>query len=425
MTKNSRRVVISGLGVISPVGNTANEFFANLLAGHSGIRWFGDSGQVVGTVVDFDPSVYFTKPQLVGLDRVSQFGLTAAEQAVLDAKLDATALEAGRAGVYFGSGIGGANAIESGYRSFFDNSDGRMPPLTVISTMANATAAHLSMRYGIRGPVMTYSIACASSAVAIGEAYRAIRDGYIDVALAGGAEAMVTPVMVAAWAALRVLAKPDINFPEQSCKPFSKGRTGMVLGEGAGVLVLEALETAIVRQPKIWGEIAGYGISSDACHISKPSPAGQVGAIKAAIEDSQLAITDIGYINAHGTATQLGDVVETAAIKAVFGSAAHNIPVSSTKALHGHLMGAAGAVEMVASLLTLNAGSVPPTCHYSEADPDCDLDYVPNTARKGLDINAVMSNSFAFGGTNAVLIAKRFVQRHPRLTKDSSNPGLR
>jgi 3-oxoacyl-[acyl-carrier-protein] synthase II len=183
----------------------------------------------------------------------------------------------------------------------------------------------------------------------------------------------------------------------------------MVLGEGAGVLVLEALETARVRQPKIWAEVGGYGISSDAFHISKPSPEGQVSALNAAIEDSQLAITDIGYINAHGTATQLGDVVETAAIKTAFRSAAHNIPVSSTKALHGHLMGAAGAVEMIASLLTLNTGSVPPTCHYSEPDPDCDLDYVPNTARKGLEINAVMSNSFAFGGTNAVLIAKRFV----------------
>jgi beta-ketoacyl-acyl-carrier-protein synthase II len=413
LIENQRRVVISGLGVISPVGNSVNEFFANLLAGRSGIRWYGDSGQVVGTVVDFDPSNYFTKAQLVGLDRVSQFGLTAAEQAVRDAKLDATVLGAGRVGVYFGSGIGGANAIEAGYRSFFGKDNWRMPPLTVISTMANATAAHLSMRYKIHGPVMTYSIACASSAVAIGEAFRAIRDGYIDIAVAGGAEAMVTPCMVDAWGALRVLAKPDVDSPERSCKPFSKGRTGMVLGEGAGILVLEALETARVRQPKIWAEVAGYGISSDASHISKPSPDGQVSALKAAIEDSQLAITDIGYINAHGTATQFGDVVETAAIKKAFGSAAHTIPVSSTKALHGHLMGAAGAVEMIASLLTLNTGSVPPTCHYSEPDPDCDLDYVPNTARNGLDINAVMSNSFAFGGTNAVLIAKRFVQPHP------------
>jgi 3-oxoacyl-[acyl-carrier-protein] synthase II len=410
LTPSQRRVVVSGLGVISPVGNSADEFFANLLAGRSGIRRFGESGQVAGSVTDFDPSAYFTKAQLLGLDRVSQFGLIAAEQAVLDAGLGATIQRAGRVGVYFGTGIGGANALEAGYRSFFDKDDGRIPPLTVISTMANAPAAHISMRYGIRGPVMTYSIACASSAVAIGEAFRAIRDGHLDLAVAGGGEAMTTPGMVGAWAAMRVLARPDVDYPERSCKPFSKGRTGLVLGEGAGVLVLEALETARARQPKIWAEISGYGVASDASHISKPSMDGQVSALKAAIDESQLAITDIGYINAHGTATQLGDVVETAAIKAAFGNAAYNIPVSSTKALHGHLLGAAGVIEMIVSLLAMNTGSIPATCHYSEPDPDCDLDYVPNTARKVPEINAVVSNSFAFGGTNAVIIARRVVE---------------
>jgi 3-oxoacyl-[acyl-carrier-protein] synthase II len=365
---------------------------------------------VVGTVTNFDPSAHFTKAQLVGLDRVTQFGLIAADQAVRDAKLDATLLAARKAGVYIGTGIGGANALEAGYRNFFDKDGGRIPPLTVISTMANATAAHISIRFGIRGPVMTYSIACASSAVAIGEAFRAIRDGNIDIAVAGGAEAMATPGMIGAWAAMRVLATPDVKHPERSCKPFSKGRNGLVLGEGAGVLVLEALETAKARQTKIWAEIAGYGIASDASHISKPSQDGQVSALRAAIDESQLAVTDIGYINAHGTATQLGDIVETAAIKAAFGSAAYDIPVSSTKALHGHLMGAAGAVELIVGLLALNTGSVPATCHYSEPDPDCDLDYVANTARTGLEINAAMSNSFAFGGTNAVLIAKRAIQ---------------
>lgn len=407
MIQNRRRVVITGVGIVSPVGNSPNEFFANLLAGLSGIRRFGDSGQVVGAVVDFDPFAHFTRAQLVGLDRVSQFGLVAAEQARIDAGLEAGALEAANAGVYFGTGIGGASALETGYRNFFDKNHGRVPPVTVVSAMANATASHLSMRHGIRGPVMTYSIACSSSAVAIGEAFRAIRDGYIDMAIAGGSEAMATPGMVSAWAAMRVLAKPDINYPERSCQPFSKGRTGLVLGEGAGVLILEALDRVRLRAAKVWGELAGYGVASDAFHISKPSMDGQVSALEAAIADSGLAHTDIGYINAHGTATQVGDVVETAAIKKTFGDAAYRIPVSSTKALHGHLMGAAGAVEMIASLMTLSTGSLPPTCHYSEPDPECDLDYVPNLARTGQSLNAVMSNSFAFGGTNAVLIAKK------------------
>ena len=408
MIHDRRRVVVTGLGVVSPVGTSPGEFFENLLSGRSGVRRFGDSRHVVGAVAGFDPSTHFTKAQLVGLDRVSQFGLVAAEQALQDAALRKESLDGVKAGVYFGTGIGGATALETGYENFFDTNRGRVPPLTVVSAMANATAAHISIRYGIRGPVLTYSVACASSAVAIGEAFRAIRDGYLDMAIVGGAEAMTTPGMVEAWAAMRVLAKPDAEFPERSCQPFSKGRTGLVLGEGAAVLVIEALDTIQGRPPRIWAELAGYGVSSDASHISKPSMDGQVVALSAAMEDSRLNATDIGYINAHGTATLVGDVVETAAIKKAFGEAAYKVPVSSTKALHGHLMGAAGAVEMVAALMALNSGSIPPTCHYSGPDPDCDLDYVPNTARKGREINAVASNSFAFGGTNAVLIARKF-----------------
>ncbi|HKA43986.1 MAG TPA: beta-ketoacyl-[acyl-carrier-protein] synthase family protein [Burkholderiales bacterium] len=411
MGQNQRRVVVTGLGIVSPIGNSPQEFFSNLLAVRSGIRRFGDSGQVVGSVADFEPSAHFTKARLIGLDRVSQFGLLAAEQALVNSGLEGSRLAEANAGVYFGTGIGGAGALESGYASFFDKNDGRISPVTVVSTMANATAAHLSIRFGIRGPVMTYSIACASSAVAIGEAFRAIRDGYVDVAIAGGAEAMTTPGMVSAWAAMRVLAKPDDAYPERSCRPFSKGRTGLVLGEGAAVLVLEAYEGGRSRAARIWGELAGYGIACDASHISKPSLDGQVKALERAIADSGMASTDIGYINAHGTATQVGDVVETAALKKALGDAAYAIPVSSTKALHGHLMGAAGAVEMVASLMALSTGSIPPTGHYSEPDPECDLDYVPNQARKGPALKAVMSNSFAFGGTNAVLIAKRFAQQ--------------
>jgi 3-oxoacyl-[acyl-carrier-protein] synthase II len=409
LIRNRRRVVVTGLGVVSPVGVTLNEFFDSLVSGRSGIRPFGDSGHVVGAVSGFDPSAHFTKAQLVGLDRVSQLGLVASDQALEDAALRKGSLDGAKAGIYFGTGIGGANALETGYDNYFDKSRGRVPPLTVISAMANATAAHLSIRHGIRGPVLTYSIACASSAVAIGEAFRAIRDGYLDIAITGGAEAMTTPGMVEAWAAMRVLAKTDADYPERSCRPFSKERTGLVLGEGAAVLILEALETARGRPPRIWAELAGYGIAGDASHISRPSLDGQVAALSSAIEDAGLNAADIGYINAHGTATQVGDAVETAAIKKALGGAAYKVPVSSTKALHGHLMGAAGAIEMVATVMALHTGTIPPTCHYSEPDPECDLDYVPNTARTGLSINAAASNSFAFGGTNAVLVARKFL----------------
>jgi len=401
-----RRVAITGLGIVSPIGNSTREFFSNLIAGRSGIRNIEIPGTVAG-VVDFDAASHFTKIQVAGLDRFSQFALVAAEEALAESGLRTEDLGAVRAGVYFGSGIGGANALESGYQAFLDPANGKIPPLTVISTMTNAAAAHISMRYAIRGPSLTYSVACASSAVAIGEAYRAIRDDYLDIAIAGGAEAMLTPTMVNAWVAMKVLAKPDLAEPSRSCKPFSKDRTGLVLGEGAGVVVLEALESVAKRRGAIRAEMAGYGIASDAVHIAKPSSEGQAAALGRALGDAGLTASDIGYINAHGTATVVGDIAETKAIKDVFGAGAYKIAVSSTKALHGHLMGAAGAVEFIAAILALESRTIPPTCHYTEPDPDCDLDYVPNSPRHDVEIDAVMSNSFAFGGTNAVLVAKR------------------
>lgn len=403
-----RRVVVTGLGVVSPVGNAPQDFFAGLLAGVSGIRRLQAPAHAVAGVVAFDPAAHFTKLQLTGLDRFSQFGLVAARQALDEARLSDADFASTRTGVYFGSGLGGANALETGYRAFLDPAQGRVPPLTVIATMANAAAAHISLRYGIRGPSLTYSIACASSAVALGEAYRAIRDGYVDVAIAGGAEAMITPVTIGAWDEMKVLAKADPEHPERSCRPFARNRSGLVLGEGAGVVILETLERAAARGCAIHAEMAGYAMTSDASHITKPAAEGQAAAMRLALEDSGLAASAIGYINAHGTATQAGDIAETTSIKQVFGKHAYNIPVSSTKALLGHLMGAAGAVEMIASILALQTGSIPPTCHLAEPDPVCDLDYVPSGARHGIDLKAVMSNSFAFGGTNAVLIAKRY-----------------
>jgi 3-oxoacyl-[acyl-carrier-protein] synthase II len=350
--------------------------------------------------------MHFSRLQLSTLDRFAQLGLLAAGQAVAESGLVERDFAGPRVGVYFGSGIGGAESIESTYRAFL-NPQGRVSPMSVVLTMANAAAAQVSLRYAIRGPSLTYSIACASAAVAIGEAFRAIRDGYIDVAIAGGAEALLVPGAVAGWKAMRVLATPDASHPEQSCRPFSANRNGLVLGEGAGALVLESFDHAKGRGSQVLAEVAGYGLSSDATHLAKPDARGQAAAMRASLTDSELEPSAIGYINAHGTATPVGDVVETESIREVFGAASSSVAVSSTKALHGHLLGASGAVEFIAALMALRTGTLPPTCHLSHPDPQCDLDFVPNEARHGVALRAVMSNSFAFGGTNAVLIGRR------------------
>jgi 3-oxoacyl-[acyl-carrier-protein] synthase II len=403
----SHRVAIAGLGVVSAVGVSVPEFFANLVAGRSGVQRLPYRADTVAATVDFRGESYFTRLEASSMDRFTQFALVAADEATKDAGLSPEDLSSPRVAVYFGTGIGGAYAVESSYRSFLDPNDSRVSPMTIVLTMANAAAAHISIRYRIRGPTQTYSVACASAAVAIGEAYRAIRDGYVDVAIAGGAEALLVPGMVAGWNAMRVLAPPDSEHPERSCRPFSSDRSGLVLGEGAGVLILESSEHAQKRGFKAADYLTGYGVASDASHLTKPSLAGQVAAITEALTDAELRPSDIDYVNAHGTATDVGDVTETQALREALGDAADHVPVTSTKALHGHLLGAAGAVELIAAIMAMRAGTLPPTCHYRHADPRCDLDYVPNTARTNLTIDAVMSNSFAFGGTNAVLIAER------------------
>jgi 3-oxoacyl-[acyl-carrier-protein] synthase II len=275
--------------------------------------------------------------------------------------------------------------------------------------MNNAAASHISIKYHLQGPNITYSTACSSSAIAIGEAYRQIKHGYADVMLAGGAEAMLTLGAIKAWEALRTLASEDENDPGASCKPFSKNRNGLVLGEGAAILVLEDAERAIARGATIYAELAGYDCSSDSSHITKPDSHGQTRTILSALKDARLQPEDIGYINAHGTATLAGDIEETQAIKQVFGEHAHRIPVSSTKSMHGHLMGATGAVEFMASVLALKHQAIPPTINLQQPDPELDLDYVANCGRTGVAMDAVISNSFAFGGTNAVLIARKFI----------------
>jgi len=410
----TRRVVITGLGVFSPVGKTPAEFFDNLMAGRSGIgRLQADftdklSIRIAAQVRDYNPADYFSRIKLSGIERFSQFALIAAEQAVKDAQLELAEHELPRSGVYMGSGMGGASTLEEGYTEIFQREIPRVKPLSVLLTMNNAAASHLSLAYHLQGANVTYSTACSSSAIAIGEAYRQIKDGYADVMLAGGSEAMLTHVVIKAWEALRTLAVEDAVDPAASCKPFSKDRSGLVLGEGAAVLVLEDAERAVRRGARIYAEIAGYDSSSDASHITKPDSVGQTRAILNALRDAGMQPQDIHYINAHGTATLAGDIEESKAIKQAFGEHAYRTPVSSTKSMHGHLMGATGAVEFMAAVLALQHQAIPPTINLHQPDPECDLDYVPNVGRHNVEMNAVMSNSFAFGGSNAVLIARRF-----------------
>src|SRR5690242_11759919 len=406
-----RRVVVTGMGVVSPIGRTVVEFFDALLERRSGVRAvpasiYSGPSPLVAALIDFNPLVYWPAHHAAQYDRATQFALVAAGQALRDAAFnDSDEIRA--AGVYWGTGLGGATSIEEAYRLLLVGG-GRVRPSSVVLGMNNSAAGNISIAHGLRGPVLNVSTACSSSAGSIGEAYRAIKHGYADVIVAGGSEALVTDGNLRAWDAMQALAHADPTDPARSCKPFSANRRGIVLGEGAGAVVLESLEHAQVRGAPIYAEIAGYGNAADASHISRPDADGQSRAMCAALADAELAPCDIGYINAHGTATSLGDVVETDAIMRVFGKGATpSVAVSSTKALHGHLMGATGAVEMIAAINALVRGIAPPTAHLDVPDPRCCLDYVPDEARPFRG-DAVMSNSFAFGGMNAVLIASRY-----------------
>ena len=405
------RVAVTGIGVLSAVGNTPESFFENLMAGRSGIRRmsaaFADRLSVrIAAEAVFDTEPFFSKKQLIVLDRTGQMALLAADQAWNDSGIVLGEEEKWRAGVYIGTGMGGAPTLDDFFRQLYGNGAPRVSPTSILKIMCNAPASHLGIKYGIHGPSLTFSTACSSSSIAIGEAFRLIRSGGADVVLAGGTESLITFGSCKAWESLGVLAQEDPGDPSASCKPFAKDRTGLVLGEGAAILVLEEMERARKRGARIHGEIAGYGSTSDAYHLTAPSLECQAAAMRIALDDARCEPGSIGYINAHGTATGLNDLVETQAIKKVFGESAYRIPVTSTKSMHGHLMGAGGAIEFVVALLAIRYGAVPPTANLKVHDPDCDLDYVPLTGRDGLKMNAVLSNSFGFGGTNAVLVAK-------------------
>ena len=406
-----RRVAVTGMGVVSPLGNTTSEVYRNASSGHSGIQrlhapFVHRLQAPLAATVAFDGAAHFEPARLRMLDRASQFALVAARQAFDDAGLAWPEVDLNRAGCFVGTGMGGSSSNDEGYQTLYGEASDRIKPFTVLLGMHNASAAWIAIDFKLRGPSLTYSTACSSSAVAIGEAWLRIANGSLDLAIAGGCEAPLAFGSLKAWEALHTLATIDPADESASCKPFSGDRSGMVLGEGAAMLVLEPWDRAVARGATIHGEVLGCGLSTDIGHITRPSVEGQAAAMQSALQAAGLEPLAIDAINAHGTGTPANDAAETAAIKAVFGARAYEIPVSATKSMHGHLLGASGALEAVLSLLAMQHAVALPTLHLHTADPDCDLDYVPHVVRSGVAARTMLSNSFAFGGTNAVLVLR-------------------
>jgi nodulation protein E len=400
-----RRVAITGMGTISALGRNTAEFADALRAGRSGIGPIesADMSQIRfqngAEVKSYSHQPYFDDRRADFIDRFAQFAVIAAREAVQDAGIEWTPELRETAAIITGSCVGGQSTEDIGFQEVYKLGHNRVHPLTIPKTMANAGASHMSMEFGITGPSFTISTACSSAGHAIGQAYWMVRSGVTDLALTGGSEAPFSFGILKAWEAMRVVS------PE-TCRPFSKDRRGMILGEGGAMLVLEPLEEAQARGARIHAEIVGFGMSADACHITQPSAEGAARAMRAALRDSRLAAEQIGYINAHGTATPANDPTETAAIRSVFGAHAGRLAISSTKSMHGHALGAAAALECVATVLALRDGVLPPTANFSEPDPDCDLDVIPNVAREA-QVEYALSNSFAFGGLNAVLALRQ------------------
>ncbi|MBZ5725086.1 MAG: beta-ketoacyl-[acyl-carrier-protein] synthase family protein [Acidobacteriia bacterium] len=402
-----RRVAITGAGAICALGRNIDEFAASLREGRSGIGpiestdmsqiRFQNGAEVRG----YRHQPYFDDRRADFMDRFAQFAVIAAREAVAQAGVAWTPELCETAAIVTGSCVGGQSTEDIGFHEVYKLGHNRVHPLTIPKTMANAGASHISMEFGITGPSFTISTACSSAGHAIGQAYWMVRSGMTDLAITGGSEAPFSFGILKAWEAMRVVS------PE-TCRPFSKDRKGMILGEGGGMLVLEPLEAARARGARIHAEIVGFGMSADACHITQPSAEGAARSMRAALRDAALAPEQIGYINAHGTATPANDPTETAAIRSVFGAHADRLAVSSTKSMHGHALGAAAALECLATMLALRDGVLPPTANFTEPDPDCDLDVIPNHARCA-QVEYALSNSFAFGGLNAVLALRKAI----------------
>jgi nodulation protein E len=398
------RVAVTGLGIVCALGQSTGEVWSRLEAGEPAITPLPDPGeppyrfQNAAVAKDFAPLAHFEEKEIAFLDRFSQFAAVAARQAIQQSGLEFRSGLGERTAVITGSSVGGQFPQEEGYRNLYRHNNPRVAPLTIPRTMANSGASRISLEHGIHGPTYTISTACSSSNHAIGQAFWMIRSGGASVAVAGGSEAVFAEGLLRAWEAIRVVS-PD------TCRPFSKDRRGLILGEGGAMLVLENWDHAVARGAKILAEICGFGMNSDAHHITQPSVDGPARAMELALSDAHLAAEAVQYINAHGTGTVVNDMTETAAIRRAFGPHADRLMVSSTKSMHGHTLGAAGAVEAIATVLALEHQFVPPTANYTQPDPDCNLDVVPNRGRAAA-IEYALSNSFAFGGLNAVVIFK-------------------
>jgi 3-oxoacyl-[acyl-carrier-protein] synthase II len=411
-----RRVVITGLGTLSPVGNTADEFWSSLIQGRSGvgpITKFDATNyptRIAGEVRNFDPLNFVDKKDARRLDSFLHYAIAASAMAVQDSALDTGKIDGTRFGVLIGSGIGGIATLLDSHKNLLEKGPDRVSPFFIPMMIVNMASGLVSMRFGAKGPNSSVVTACATGNHAIGDSFKIIQRGDADVMIAGGSEAIVVPLTIAGFCAMKAMSTRN-DEPTKAMRPFDATRDGFVCGEGAGVIVLESLEFALARDARIYAEIIGYGMTGDAHHMTAPDPEGDgaARAMAAAIRDAGLDVSAIGYINAHGTSTPYNDKFETLAIKRVFGDHARRLAVSSTKSMTGHLLGAAGGIEAIATVLALHHGVLPPTINYETPDPDCDLDYIPNQARKQ-DVEVALSNAFGFGGTNATLAFRTYIK---------------
>lgn len=408
-----RRVVITGLGAITPLGNDVETFWKNIKTGICGIDFIksfnteGFKAKLAAEVKDFNPELYIEKKEAKRMDKYCQYAMASAKQAIEDSGLDIEMVNKERVGVIVGSGVGGIGTLEKEDKVLMEKGPNRIAPLFIPMMIGNMAAGNIAIKYGAKGVCLNVVTACATGTNCIGEAFHYIKNNMADVMIAGGTEASITPLAVAGFTSLTALSKS--SDPKRASIPFDGERDGFVMGEGAGIVILETLEHAQKRGAKIYAELVGYGATCDAYHMTSPAANGEGGAraMKMAIEEAGIEPKEVSYINAHGTSTSANDKFETAAIKGVFGSDAYNIPISSTKSMTGHLLGAAGAIEAVICVKTLEENFIPPTIGYNTPDVECDLDYVPNVGRKA-EVNYAMSNSFGFGGHNAVILLKKW-----------------
>ncbi|MBI4689628.1 MAG: beta-ketoacyl-ACP synthase II [Nitrospirae bacterium] len=409
-----RRVVVTGVGLITPLGIGVGKTWDNLIQGISGIRKitkFDSSSfatRIAGEIEGFNPEEYIEVKEVKKMDRFIHLAIAASDMAMKDSGLEITGSNTEKVGVIIGSGMGGLPAIEHYHSVLLEKGPRRITPFFIPMLIINLAAGQVSIKFGAKGPNSATATACATGSHAIGDAFKIIQRGDADAMIAGGSESVITPLGIGGFNAMKALSTRN-DEPEKASRPFDRDRDGFIMGEGAGVLILESLDGAISRGAKIYGEVAGYGMTADAYHITSPAPEGKGAArcMAIALKDGGIKPSDVDYINAHGTSTKYGDELESIAIKTVFKEHAYKVAISSTKSMTGHLLGAAGGVEAVISILSMQNNIVPPTINLDNPDPQCDLDYVPHKARK-MDVNCVLSNSFGFGGTNACLVFKRF-----------------